>query len=74
MKALHLLAQYDVPKIEEKEESFSSNLDSLIDAGADINATNNEGETPLHCALFYGGNNTFALFLARKPNLSYRTK
>lgn len=43
----------------------------LLDLGADINATNNEGETPLHCALWYEHAGVAGILLDRgaDPNL-----
>lgn len=71
-QALHLMAHHDVPH--EKEQAFLANLKALIAGGANLDGLNNDGETPLQCALLYGSVNTFALFMAQKPNLDFRAK
>lgn len=72
MRPLHYMAQCEV--LPNDEGAFLQNLATLVEAGADINATTTEGETPLHYALWYGGVQTFAILLGFGGDLNYRTK
>lgn len=71
-RSLHFMAHHEVGQ--ENARAFRHNLAVLVNAGAAIDATTLEGETPLHHALCYGGVITFSLFLEPQPNLQLRTK
>ena len=45
---------------------------ALIDAGADINITNNEGSTPLYCAAFFGRTELVQLLLDKDAEKNTR--
>jgi len=45
----------------------------LLDAGASVNATNRDGNTPMHAAVFLGRTGLVELFLARGANVHARS-
>lgn len=52
----------------------AGHIEKLIDRGADINACNAKGETPLHLAMRLGNIVVFSALLARGANPNARTK